>query len=343
MKKLLNTLFVLSDDTYLSLKNDNVVLHAGDDSTKMIPLIGLESILSFSYKGASPELIGKCVQNGIAISFLTPSGRYLATASGRAAGNVLLRKAQYRISDSEQKSCEIAKFMILGKIYNSRQCIERTIRDYQMRIDERKLRCASDYLKEVSTNILEITDINELRGVEGKAATEYFNVYNEMILNQKDDFFFSERTRRPPMDRVNAMLSFGYTLLTHDCAAAMESVGLDSYVGFLHRDRPGRLSGALDLMEEMRCIFVDRFVLTLINTKAVNGKNFDISEDGAVVLNNQGKKVFLTAWQERKKEIITHPYLKEKVQWGVVPYVQALLLARFIRGDYDAYPTFLWK
>jgi len=343
MRKLLNSLFVLSPESYLSLKNDNVVIHAEDGNSKMIPLIGLESILCFSYKGASPELIGKCAQNGITITFLTPNGAYLATASGRSIGNVLLRKMQYKISNDEKESCKVARYMILGKIYNCRYCIDRTVRDHALRVDSDNLQKASDYLKDVYRNILDVSDLDELRGIEGSAATQYFGVFNDLILNQKETFFFSGRSRRPPLDRVNAMLSFGYTLLTHDCAAAMESVGLDSYVGFMHRDRPGRMSGALDLMEELRCIFVDRFVLTLINTKAISPRNFDLSENGAVLLNEDGRKVFLTAWQERKREEIVHPYLKEKIQWGLVPYVQALLLARFFRGDCDAYPPFLWK
>lgn len=343
MKKLLNTLFVLTPDSYLSLKNENVVIHTEDGDNRLIPLIGLESILCFSYKGASPELIGKCVQNNIAITFLTPNGAFLASATGKSAGNVLLRKEQYKISDDLSRSCEIAKYMTLGKVYNSRYCIDRTIRDHSMHIDVEKLEKAENCLQTVCTELMDISDLDSLRGEEGNAAKEYFSVFNDMILNQKEDFIFSERTRRPPLDRVNAMLSFGYTLLTHDCAAAMESVGLDSYVGFMHRDRPGRMSGALDLMEELRCIFVDRFVLTLINNKSIAPRNFNISENGAVLLDDTGRKIFLTAWQERKKEVITHPFLKEKVQWGLVPYIQALLLARFIRGDYDAYPAFLWK
>jgi CRISPR-associated protein Cas1 len=343
MRKLLNTLFVLSPESYLSLKNENVVIHADDDSVRMIPLIGLESILCFSYKGASPELIGKCTQNGISITFMTPNGRYLATASGRSAGNVLLRKAQYRISDDEQKSSEIAKYMLLGKVYNARKCIERTIHDNPLRVDECMLRNAADKLRVCCSDLSKVQTLDELRGIEGKAAAEYFGVFDELILNQKDVFSFSSRTRRPPLDCVNAMLSFGYSLLAHDCAAALEAVGLDSYVGFLHRDRPGRMSGALDMMEELRSIFVDRFVITLINNRSVAKKNFDQSEDGAVLLNDSGRKIFLTSWQERKKEIITHPYLKEKMQWGLVPYVQALLLARYIRGDYDAYPPFFWR
>lgn len=342
MKKLLNTLYVLSEDSYLSLKNDNVLVHT-ENGNRMIPLIGLENIICFSYKGASPELIGKCRQNGIALTFLTPNGYYLATASGRTNGNVLLRKQQYRISDREEDSLLVARNMITGKLYNSRYCIERTLRDHAMRVDPDKLRRAADFLKQSYVEAQNAESLDALRGVEGKAATAYFGIFNELILNQNEDFSFKTRSRRPPLDRINAMLSFGYTLLTSDCASAMESVGLDSYVGFLHRDRPGRMSGALDLMEELRCIFVDRFVLTLVNTKAIAAKHFDVMENGAVLLNDAGRKLFLSAWQERKKEPITHPFLKEKMQWGLVPHIQALLLARYMRGDCDAYPPFLWK
>lgn len=343
MKKLLNTLFILSEDSYLTLKNENILINLADGSHKMLPLIGLESVLSFSYKGASPELIGECVKRGISFIFLTPNGRYLTTASGRSNGNVLLRKAQYRISENADKSCEVAKYMITGKIYNSRYCIERTIRDHALRVDCEQLQKAAEYLKGVYLSLQNIQDLDMLRGVEGKAATVYFDVFDELILNQKEALQFTVRSRRPPLDKVNAMLSFGYTLLMHDCAAAMESVGLDSYVGFLHRDRPGRMSGALDLMEELRSVFVDRFVLTMINQRSITSKNFDVYEDGAILLNDSGRKLFLSAWQERKREVITHPFLKEEVQWGLVPFIQALLLARFIRGDYDAYPPFLWK
>lgn len=343
MRKMLNTLFITSDDVYLSLENANVVIHKGDEKAAQYPLKMIESILSFSYKGASPALMGECAKRGIGLSFLTPGGRMLARVTGTSNGNVLLRRQQYRIADITAESCRVARNMIFGKVYNSRWVLERTLRDHSLRVDSEKLRNASKYLQEWLPQLLEVTDLDSLRGMEGKAATSYFDVWDEMILNQKDAFKFDGRNRRPPLDRVNAALSMTYTLLTHDCSAALESVGLDAFVGFLHRDRPGRASLALDLMEELRAPLADRLVLTLINTRVLQKQHFQTQSGNAVLLTDEGRKLLLSAWQTHKKEEITHPYLKEKVPWGLIPYVQALLLARHIRGDLDAYPPFLWK
>lgn len=343
MRKLLNTLFVTSEDVYLALENENVVVLAGEERKGQFPLIMLEGIVSFSYKGASPALMGACARRGVELSFMTPNGRFLARVCGEERGNVLLRKKQYRISDSPEESCRVARCMIFGKTYNSRWVLERAIRDHALRIDADKMREASALLAASLEPILNQTDLDALRGMEGQNAAAYFGRFDDLILNQKDVFHYEERSRRPPMDRVNAMLSFVYTLLTNDCAAALEAVGLDAYVGFLHRDRPGRISLALDLMEELRAVFADRLVLTLINTKVIRREHFVRQESGAVLLNDAGRKAVLSAWQSRKREEITHPYLKEKMYWGLVPYVQALLLSRTLRGDLDEYPAFLWK
>ena len=343
MRRLLNTLYVLSENSYLSLKNENVVVNAEDGSHKDIPLLSVESIFCFSYKGASPALIGECASRGISMSFFTPSGRFLAMPTGRVNGNVLLRKKQYRLSDSEEKSTEIARFFILGKVYNSKWLMERTLRDHGLRVDAEKIKIKSAYLTEIYKQVLSVKELDVLRGLEGQAANNYFEVFDQLILNQKSDFKFITRSRRPPLDRVNAMLSFGYRVLENDCASALEGVGLDSYVGFMHRDRPGRESLALDLMEEFRSVMVDRFVLTLINQRQILPKHFDVKENGAVLLNEEGRKVFFSQWQARKKEELTHPYLKKKIGWGLVPYTQALLLSRYLRGDIDGYPVFLWK
>lgn len=233
--------------------------------------------------------------------------------------------------------------MIVGKVFNSRWSIERTLRDHAYRVDAEKLKMVSNVLYDTLPKIDTVSGLDILRGIEGKAAEQYFSVFNDMILNQKDDFAFTTRNRRPPLDNINAILSFAYTILAGDCANALSSVGLDPYVGFMHGDRPGRTSLALDLMEELRPIVADRFVLTLINTKAIQASHFEKQKDGAVLLNEDGRKVFFGAWQNHKKETLTHPYLKEKIEWGLVPYIQALLLARTIRGDMDEYPPFLWK
>ena len=233
--------------------------------------------------------------------------------------------------------------MIFGKIFNSRWVLERMLRDHAMRADQPSLSAASAQLQNRLDGVRQIDDLDALRGAEGLASAAYFGVFDQMILNQKDVFHFDGRNRRPPRDRVNAALSMTYTLLAHDCASALESVGLDAYVGFMHRDRPGRASLALDLMEELRAPLADRFVLTLINTRVLQQKHFKTQADGAVWLTDDGRKALLSAWQSRKKAEITHPFLKEKMTWGLVPYVQALLLARTLRGDLDGYPPFLWK
>lgn len=343
MRKLLNTLFVLSEDCYLALDGETVLVLAGEEKRGQFPLHTLESILCFSYRGASPALMGKCVQNGVNLAFLTPRGRFLARACGESAGNVLLRKMQYRVSDDEAQSCRYARSFVFGKVYNCRWSLERTKRDHALRIDADALSHASGLLAERLPGILAETDLGSLRGLEGQAAAVYFGVLDQLLLSQRETFSFTDRSRRPPLDPINALLSFAYALLSNACAGALESVGLDAYVGFLHRDRPGRTSLAADLMEELRPLFADRFVITLVNNRIIRPEHFTQQPGGAVLLTDEGRKTFLAAWQKRLTEPITHPYLREKLPWGLVPYVQALLLARCLRGDLDAYPPFLWK
>lgn len=343
MRKLLNTLFVTSEEAYLALETENVAVYIGEEKKAQYPLLVLESIISFSYKGASPALMGACARQGIQLTFLTPRGRFLARVCGQEQGNVLLRKEQYRLSDKLEKSCHIARNFIFGKVYNQRWVLERTLRDHRMRVDAAKLESASQALAGLLPAIKTQTDLDALRGLEGEASVRYFHVFDEMVLNQKADFLFDGRNRRPPTDNMNALLSFAYVLLSNDCASALESVGLDSYVGFMHRDRPGRTSLALDLMEELRAPMADRLCITLVNNRVLQDKHFERQESGAVFLGEDGRKLFLSAWQNKKKEEITHPYLKEKMAWGLVPYVQSLLLARCLRGDLDGYPPFLWK
>ena len=343
MKQLLNTLFVTSEDIYLSLEGENVLANREKEVIARYPLHTLQTIVSFSYSGASPALMGACAQRGIGLAFCTPRGRFLARVCGESSGNVLLRREQYRIADDSQRSCEIARNMIFGKLSNGASSIQRTLRDHAPRVADCGMEDAARKVKELLPLVLEVSDLEALRGLEGVGAAAYFGVFDHLLLNRKEDFFFHGRNRRPPLDRVNAMLSFAYSLLAHDCASALESVGLDAYVGFLHRDRPGRESLALDLMEELRPCMADRFVLTLVNNRVVKPEDFQVQDSGAVLLTDEGRKKFLKAWQERKRDILTHPYLNEKMSWGLIPYVQALLLARYIRGDLDAYPPFLWK
>lgn len=343
MRHFLNTLFVTTENAYLTLDGENVVVNREKEEIGRFPLHNLSGIISFSYAGASPALMGTCAQRQIGLSFCTPRGRFLARITGISNGNVLLRRTQYRLADDLNASCRIARNMIFGKLYNARWSVERTRRDHKLRIDVEAFQTASETIQKLLPQVLQETDIDVLRGWEGAAATAYFGVFDDMILREKKDFFYHGRSRRPPLDKVNAMLSFAYSLLCNDCASALESVGLDAYVGFMHRDRPGRTSLALDLMEELRPCLADRFVLTLINNRVVVGSDFLQSESGAVQLSEQGRRKFLKNWQERKQEIITHPFLEEKIPWGLVPYVQSLLLARYLREDIDEYPPFLWK
>lgn len=343
MRHLLNTLYVMTEDSYLSLDNENIVVNGQNKILGKYPLKMFEKIMYFGYKGASPALMGECAERGIGMSFFRPSGRFLARVCGESSGNVLLRRQQYRMADDKQQSCMLARCFVTGKLYNSRSVLERGRRDHALSLDAGKLSDAGNELLEMSRLTKNCTDLDELRGYEGDGARAYFSVLDELILQNKNYFSFSERTRRPPKNPTNAMLSFAYTLLANDCASALEGVGLDAYVGFMHRDRPGRISLALDLMEELRSIYADRFVLTLINNRIMNGKSFDTQDSGTVIMKDAARRSFLQLWQERKKDIITHPFIGEKLPWGLVPFVQAQLLARYIRGDLEEYPCFLWK
>ena len=343
MRQLLNTLFVTSEDVYLSLDGENVVASRDKAVLARYPLHTLSGILSFGYPGASPALMGACARRGIALAFCTPQGKFLARVCGEANGNVLLRRTQYRMADDPAQSCRIARSMVFGKIYNARRSIERTRRDHALRVDGQRLAVVSDQLKALLPQIASETALDSLRGKEGVGAAAYFGVFDQLILGDRSVFSFQTRSRRPPLDPVNALLSFAYSLLSHDCAAALESVGLDSYVGFLHRDRPGRSSLALDLMEELRPCIAERFVLTTINNRIFKEKDFTYREGGGVWLTDDARRTFLQRWQERKRETLTHPFVGEKLPWGLVPYLQALLLARCLRGDLDEYPPFLWK
>jgi CRISPR-associated protein Cas1 len=343
MKILLNTLYVTSPETYLTLDGKNVLIKKDDQIAMRVPLHNLENIVHFGYLGASPALMGACAEQNIGLCFLKPSGRFLARVTGKVRGNVLLRKKQYAISENELASVNIASSFLLGKISNCRKVINRVIRDHSASVDIVQLEKASNSLKEMLPFIYACKTIPDLMGFEGSAAKIYFNVFDQLILHQREAFYFFERNRRPPMDNMNALLSFLYTLLAHEAASALETVGLDPYVGFLHQDRPGRASLALDLMEELRPVFADRLALSLVNRKQINGKGFTQKESGGVLMNDETRKTVLGAWQDRKKETILHPYLKEKISFGLLPYVQSMLLARYLRGDLDAYPPFFWN
>lgn len=343
MRHLLNTLFVLTEDSYLALDGENVVVLSGEETLGRFPLHTLESILYFGYKGASPALMGACSRGGVSLCFFTPNGRFLARACGETRGNVLLRKKQYAVSELRAESCAIARSFIVGKLTNARWILERAVRDHGPVVDADALKAVSAALLTSARLAAEAAEPDALRGIEGEAAARYFGVFDQLILQNRDSFAFHGRSRRPPLDNVNAMLSFAYAILANDCAAALEAAGLDPYVGFMHGDRPGRASLALDLMEELRPCFADRFVLSCVNTRLMRPEHFEKSESGAVALTDAGRRAFLSAYQDKKREQITHPFLGEKLPWGLVAHVQALLLARYLRGDLDAYPPFIWK
>lgn len=343
MKKLLNTLYVTSENSYLALDGENVVVLDQEHEIGRIPLHNLEGIVSFGYRGTSPALMGACAERNVSLCYLTPQGKFLARITGKIKGNVILREKQFTSFFDDEKSLEIAIHSIVGKIHNARWVLERATRDHGMQVDVEMLKNASLQLKKSVESVRQSQAKEELRGLEGEAAKIYFSVFDELILQQKKDFIFHGRNRRPPTDCTNALLSFVYTLLTNTTASALETVGLDPYVGYFHTKRPGRVSLALDMIEELRSVLADRFVLSLINRKMVTKKDFIKKENGAVLLGDNGRKTVLVEWQNKKKETLTHPFLKEKVEWGMVPYVQAMLLARYLRGDLDGYPPFLWK
>lgn len=343
MKKLLNTLYVTSENSYLALDGENIVIFEDREEIGRLPLHNLEGVVSFGYRGTSPALMGACAERNISLCYLSPHGRFLARVTGKIKGNVVLRHQQYTSSQDEKMSLEIAKYCIIGKVYNARWVLERALRDHSMQLDAERVKAASEHLRQSLKMIENCESRERLRGYEGEAASIYFGVFDQLILQQKKDFSFHGRNKRPPMDPVNAMLSFVYTLLTNQITSALECVGLDPYVGYLHTERPGRVSLSLDMIEELRAVLADRFVLSLINKKIVSAKSFTRKENGAVLMSDDLRKKLITEWQNKKKETITHPYLKEKIEWGMVPFVQAMLLARYLRGDLDGYPVFLWK
>lgn len=342
MKKIANVLYVTNSDLYLSLDGENIVAKKDETISMRLPLHNLENIVCFNYPGISPALMGACVDRNIGLCFLTPAGRFLARVTGKVKGNVLLRKKQYAVSEDPATAVSIAASFLLGKIANCRKVIERAIRDHSMLVDINSLSLASATLKSNLAAILDCKTIDDLMGYEGSSAKIYFRVFNQLILQQREDFQFIERNRRPPLDKMNSLLSFLYTILMNEVASALEVVGLDPYVGFLHQDRPGRPSLALDLMEELRPIFADRLALTLVNRKQISGKGFLEKESGGIIMDDETRKTVINAWQMKKKEELMHPFLKERIPFGLIPYVQAMLLARHLRGDLDGYPPFFW-
>lgn len=339
---MLNVLYVTSPDSYLSRDGENVVVKIEDKAPFRMPIHNLEGIVSFGYAGASPAAMQLCAERGVSLSFLKENGQFLARVQGKVSGNVLLRRKQYRMADGPA-AVDVAKRFIFAKIANSKTILNRGVRDHADTVNVLKIKQEEGFLKQYMFRLLKLENLDQVRGVEGDAARRYFGCLNELILVDKEAFYMRGRNRRPPLDRMNAILSFLYTLLRLEVQSALETVGLDPAVGFLHRDRPGRQSLALDLMEELRGYMVDRLALTLINRRQLSTNDFLFKENGAVLLKVEAKKEIVTAWQNRKQEELRHPVLDEKLSIGLLPYAQALLLARHVRGDLEVYPPFLWK
>ncbi len=340
MRKLLNTLYITTPDSYLSKDGQNVVVSVKQQEVFRIPVINIEGIVTFGYMGASPGLMRLCTDNNVSLTFLSPNGRFVSRIQGQTRGNVLLRKTQYKLADDELWTLHVAQVMIGGKIQNYRNILRRYVRDYGANAEVESVAQALEAFKR---EVFRCTDKTQLIGVEGMAANRYFEVLPQLMTQQRDAFPFAGRNRRPPKDAVNAMLSLAYTLVTNDITAALETVGLDPYVGFLHTLRSGRASLALDMVEELRAYLGDRFVLSLINRRQITPNDFISQGEKGVILTDNGRRTFLTAWQSRKRETIVHPFLNEKIPVGLVPHAQAMLLARYMRNDIDDYPVFLIK
>ncbi|MGD9518249.1 MAG: type I-C CRISPR-associated endonuclease Cas1c [Armatimonadota bacterium] len=343
MKRLLNTLYVTTQGAYLARDGETVVVRVEKRTRLRIPLHGLSGIVCFGRVACSPALMGLCAQRGVAISYFSLHGRFWARVQGPVSGNVLLRREQYRCADDPARSAEIARAVVIAKIANSRTALLRALRDHPKAPGADALREAADRLRLDLATLARPVPLDAVRGCEGDASRTYFATFDNLIVAQKDDFAFARRSRRPPLDRMNALLSFFYALLAHDAASALEGVGLDPAVGFLHRDRPGRPSLALDIMEEFRPLFADRLALSLVNLQQVRASGFRVTESGAVEMDDETRKQALTAYQTRKQQEIQHPFLGEAVPVGLLLHVQAMLLARHLRGDLDAYPALLWK
>ena len=341
MKKLLNTLYVTTQDTYLRKEGETVVVEKGRQVLLRLPIHTLQGIVTFGNVMTSPFLLNLCAERGVCVSFMSESGKFLARVTGPVSGNVLLRLAQMWAYEDKDKKGEIARSFVIGKLLNARNVILRRMRDHG---ESGVLRDAAEKHVDVVRRVRDSPpDVERLRGLEGEAGATYFGCFNELLVAQKEDFSISGRNRRPPTDPMNALLSYLYTLLAHDCRGALEGVGLDPQIGFLHEVRSGRPGLALDLMEEFRAVLADRVALSLVNLRQVGPRDFKTAESGAVEMKDEARKTILQTWQRKKRETILHPFLDERVPIGLLPHLQALLLARHLRGDLDAYPPYIQK
>lgn len=346
MRPMLNTLYVNTEGAWLRKDGENIVMEVDGAERARLPVHMLGGVVCIGRVLLSPQLLGHCAERGICVSYLSAQGRFLARVEGPVSGNVLLRRTQYRVADDGARHGLLIRHILVGKVQNQRAVLGRGLRDHadKLEADElARLRHAHTRLARITDRLMQETQVDQLRGLEGEAAATYFDVFGLLVRTDDPLLGFRGRSRRPPLDAMNALLSLFYTLLTHDCRGALESVGLDPAVGFLHRDRPGRPSLALDLMEEFRPVLADRLALSLVNRRQVTVADFKTLDNGAVLLQDDTRKRVLTAYQERKREELRHPFIDEAVSLGLVPYIQAQLMARHLRGDLDAYPPFLWK
>jgi len=346
MRRMLNTIYVTSEDAWLRKDGANVVVEVGGEERGRAPLHMLEGVVSFGRPGASPALLAACAEAGITVSHLDPNGRFLARVEGPRTGNVLLRRTQFRIADDPSRAVPIVRGIVAAKAANQRTVVRRALRDHgetMPSVESDALAACEHKLADIARRTLVAMDVDVLRGLEGEAALTYFGCFNYMLRTNDPAWFFGGRSRRPPLDRINALLSFLYAMLGHDCRSALEAHGLDPQVGFLHADRPGRASLALDLMEELRPVLADRLVLTLVNRRQLSPDDFVVEEAGGVRLTDDSRKRVLVAWQERKRDELRHPFLDQAMPLGLVAHAQAQLLARHLRGDLDGYPGFIWK
>lgn len=344
MKKLFNTLYVSTQETYISRERENIIVSLHGKKLFRSPVHLIQSVVCFGNVLCTPFFFELCAENDVSVSFFTQYGRFIAKVKAPVSGNVLLRKQQYKDSEDEKFCLETAKSILIGKLNNARTVINRALRDHKEKIPNAdKLRSVSKHLQTGLDNMFKHESIDALRGLEGECANSYFEIFNDMILNNKEDFCMIGRNRRPPKDKVNCLLSFIYTLLCHDISSALEGVGLDPQVGFFHKDRPGRPSLSLDMMEEFRTVIADRLALTLINLSQLDNKGFNESQSSGIIMSDENRKIVINSYRKRKEEEIFHPFLKGNIKIGLLYHTQALLFARYIREDIDAYPPFIWR
>ncbi|MDE0660706.1 MAG: type I-C CRISPR-associated endonuclease Cas1c [Gammaproteobacteria bacterium] len=346
MRRHLNTLYVTTENAWLHKDGENIVVKVDGSEQARVPIHILGSVVCIGTLGATPALLGHCARKGVSVTFTARSGRFLARMEGPTTGNVLLRRTQYRAADNTDQLGALASHIVAGKIHNQRTVVRRALRDHgaTMGADGReRLRACEQRLTNAARRAAHGREVDSVRGVEGEAARAYYEVFGDLTRREDGCFAFDGRSRRPPLNPMNALLSFLYTLLVHDCRSALEAAGLDPAVGFLHSERPGRPSLALDLMEELRPAFADRLALSLVNRRQLSGDDFATAVSGAVTLDERARKSVIVAYQTRKQDELTHPFLQEKTTWGLVPFIQAKQFAAHLRGDLDAYPPFLWR